>query len=827
MKRIVYILVLFFFCLMNVTAEGQAGRQRLLMDFNWKFIQSDVKDAQVPDFNDSGWRTLNLPHDWSIEGTFSKDAPAGGNGGYLPTGIGWYRKHFDVTKNDLSKIIWIEFDGVYMNSDVWINGHHLGLHPYGYTSFYYNLTPYLKEGENIVAVRVDNSLQPNSRWYTGSGIYRNVWLVKMEPLHFAHWGVYVTTPEVSQESADVKVRTKIDNDYKSSKSGMLSSVIVDAAGKKVSENEISFTVKPGGTIELSQNLKVKSPSLWSVDSPNLYKLYQKIIEGKNTVDDLPTTIGIRKIVYDVNKGFLLNGEHVKMNGVCLHHDGGCVGAAVPVAVWRYRLKKLKEMGCNAIRTSHNPPAPEFLDLCDEMGFLVMDESYDEWKLPKRKYGYHIYFDKYGKQDLTSMLERDRNHPSVVIWSVGNEIPDQKTDEGVKTLKTLVDICHKVDPTRPVTSACDNIAADGGATKLGFLNELDIVGYNYVDRWHKRRELYYSIDRHDHPNWKMIGTESESNNGGIRGEYSLGRDSSGINPNYNFRMIDPEQLWKFVRMHDYVIGDFMWTGIDYLGESFWPFKNWSFGVLDLCGFRKDGYYFYQSQWTKKPMLHLFPNWSPSKNATWNVKDGQIIPVLCYTNCNEVELFLNGKSYGIKQMQFPRQGHSGAWNKYAHPVVNYTTADLHLEWDVPYEPGVLKAVGKIDGKVVCTEELRTAGRPAGIRLIPDRDTINSDGRDVSNVKVEIVDSSGYMVPTADNLVQFSIEGEGKIIGVGNGNPLDHEPFKAMQRKAFNGLCLAVVQSSEKAGEITLTASSKGLKGTSISIKVKHVIPAPAVP
>ena len=812
MKKYFYVLGLFFIYVVNAYADDPGNRQRLLMDYNWKFIQSDVKGADKSDFNDTDWRTLDLPHDWSIEGEFSKDAPAGGNGGYLPTGIGWYRKHFDISKNDLKKIIWIEFDGVYMNSDVWINGHHLGLYPYGYTSFYYNLSPYLKEGENVIAVKVDNSLQPNSRWYTGSGIYRNVWLVKIDHLHIAHWGVYVTTPEVSEDSALVQVKTQIDNNYNTLKNGILKSILIDKNGNKVSETETPFSLNPDKTIELDQKLKIKSPLLWSTNSPDLYQLQQNILVGKNIMDNLTTSMGIRKIEYDVNKGFLLNGEHVKMNGVCLHHDGGPVGAAVPIGVWKYRLEKLKEMGCNAIRTSHNPPAPEFLDLCDKMGFLVMDEAYDEWEKGKREYGYHIYFDKWGENDLTSMLERDRNHPSIVIWSVGNEVPDQKTDEGVKTLHKLVKICHQVDPTRPVTQACDNIVADGGATKLAFLKGLDIVGYNYVDRWHERRELYYSIDRHDHPDWKMIGTESQSNSGGMRGEYSFGKDSASINPNYNFRMIDPEQLWKFVHMHDYVIGDFMWTGIDYLGEAFWPFKNWNFGVLDLCGFKKDGYYFYQSQWTKKPMLHLFPHWN------WKGREGQIIPVLCYTNCNEVELFLNGKSYGEKRMEFPRQGHSGAWNKYANPVVNPTTADLHLEWDVPYEPGTLKAVGKIDGKVVCTEEIHTAGQPAGIKLIANRDTLNADKRDVSIVKVEIIDSSGNIVPTADNLVQFSIKGEGKIIGVGNGNPLDHDSFKASQRKAFNGVCLAIIQSTNDKGQIKLDADSPGLKNASVKIITK---------
>ncbi|MGD8777895.1 MAG: glycoside hydrolase family 2 TIM barrel-domain containing protein [Ignavibacteria bacterium] len=817
-KNVKIFQIIFFTCLlfMNVNlvnAKEQESSKRNSFVFDWKFKLGDVNGADKFDFNDDNWRVLDLPHDWSIEGEISEDAPAGGDGGYYPTGIGWYRKHFEVSKSDLKKIVWIEFDGVYMNSDVWINGHHLGLHPYGYTSFYYDLTPYLNEGENIISVRVDNSKQPNSRWYTGSGIYRNVWLVKQDPLHVAHWGVYLTTPEVSKESAVVDVKTKIDNEYKSVKGGKLLSVIVDSEGNEITKNEVLFSAEPGKSIELSQQLNVDSPSLWSIDSPTLYKLNQTILVDGNNIDSQITTFGIRTIEYDADKGFFLNDEHVKMNGVCLHHDGGCVGAAVPIDIWKYRLKKLKEMGCNAIRSSHYPPAAEFLDLCDEMGFLVMDEAFDEWTIGKRDYTYHLYFDEWYERDLLSMLHRDRNHPSVVLWSVGNEVPDQKTEEGAKTLNILTEICHKEDPTRPVTQACDNIAADGGATTLDFLNGLDIVGYNYVDRWHERRELFYNIDKFDYPDWKMIGTENRSNRGVYRGDYSLGDDLSKVNPNYNYGVIDVEQLWKFTRIHDYVIGDFMWTGIDYLGESHWPYKSRSFAPLDLCGFEKDGFYFYKSQWTEEPVLHLFPHWN------WEGREGQIIPVLCYTNCTEVELFLNGKSYGEKRLQFPRQGCSGGWNQYADPVVNYTTADLHLQWDVPYEPGVLKAVGKINGEVVFTEEIHTAGKPSQIRLSTESKVINAEVRGVANIKVEILDSEGNVVPTVDNLVKFSIEGEGKIIGVGNGNPEDYDSYQASQRKAYHGLALVVIQSTQREGDIKLVATSEGLKEATITIKTSN--------
>ena len=826
------IIISMFLCLTGVNMlakDNEQSRVRLLMDFNWKFKIGDQQGAEQTSFDDHTWRQLNLPHDWSIEGKYDRNEPTGESGGYLPTGIGWYRRHFQMTKDDLVKNIWIEFDGAYMNSDVWLNGHHLGNYPYGYSSFYYDLTPYLVQGENIIAVRVDNSKQPNTRWFSGSGIYRHVWLVKVDPLHIAHWGIYVTAPFVSSDSATISIETKIENQDRETRQGKLQIILIDDNGNKVAQTENSFSVGFGKLSEMSQQIEVNSPKLWSIENPNMYKLRSMIYDEDKKIDEVAIDIGIRKIKYDVDKGFFLNDKNIKMNGVCLHHDGGCVGAAVPEAVWERRLQKLKEMGCNAIRTAHNPPAPGFLDLCDRMGFLVMDEAFDEWKYGKRKYGYHDYFDKWADKDLTAMIQRDRNHPSIVIWSVGNEIPEQKDPKGTELLKPLIDICHREDPTRPVTSALDNIAADGGATTLDFMNMLDIVGYNYVDRWHERRELYYSIDRHNHPNWKMIGTESISNSGGVRGEYSFGDDTSSVHPDrnfwmsesildnkshrflpsYNFWMIEAEQLWKFVRTRDYVIGDFMWTGIDYLGESFWPNKNASFGVLDLCGFPKDGYYFYQSQWTDKPMIHLFPHWN------WKGREGQVIPVLCYTNCDAVELFLNGKSFGEKRLEFPRPGTSGGWNKYDKPRVFPTTGDFHLQWDVPYESGTLKAVGKRNGKIVYKEEIKTIGVPSAIQLNVYKDTIIANSRDVAQIEVQIVDSKGNVVPIANNLVTFSIEGKGKIIGVDNGNPQDRNSYIINKRNAFNGLCFVIVQSSGKPDKIKLTAKSDGLKGKTVEI------------
>ena len=798
---------------LNAFPAKPGVRQRLLIDLNWKFIKSDVKGAEEPKFNDSDWRTLNLPHDWSIEGEFREDAISKGPGGYLPTGIGWYRKHISLSSNGKDQQYWIEFDGVYMNSDVWINGQHLGKHPYGYTSFYYDLTPYIKKGENIIAVKVDNSVQPNSRWYSGSGIYRHVWLSISGPVHIAQWGAYITTPEINSSSAKVLVRTSIENHLKMAKNIILKSVVLNESGKEMAFLETPVSVSTGSS-DVEQTISIPSPVLWSIDTPVLYTLKSSILEGTKLSDDLVSTFGIRKIEYDKDRGFLLNGKHLKMNGVCLHHDAGCLGSAVPEQAWARRLQLLKEMGCNAIRTSHNPPAPEFLDLCDKMGFLVMDEIFDEWIEKKGQVGfsYHLYFEEWWKTDLLSMIHRDRNHPSVVIWSAGNEVPDQVVENGNDVMRKLAETFHKEDPTRPVTQANDRIAAGDGPAKLPFLELQDIVGYNYVDRWNERRELYYSVDRHDHPDWKMIGTENVSV-GGLRGQYSIASDVSDKRPgrfrDYRLAMIEAEQLWKFTSVHDYVIGDFMWTGIDYLGEAGWPSKSSSSGVIDLCGFPKDGYYFYQSQWTQKPMVHLFPHWN------WTGHEGQVISVIAYTNCDTVELFLNGKSFGSKSYVFPQQGHSKSWNGYVHPYIAPSTSDLHLSWDVPYEPGILKVVGKKDWEII-TEEVRTTSKPSSIRLSADRIEINADARDIANVKAEIIDENGLVVPDASNLIEFKVEGEGVLVGTDNGNPRDRTNMKSKQRNTFNGMALAVIQSTGKTGSIKITAASSGLKET-----VLHVV------
>jgi beta-galactosidase len=793
------------------TVASAAQRQRLSMDPGWRFTLGDPAGAAQPGFDDRRWRRLDLPHDWSIEGRPRQDAPAGGRGGYFPTGIGWYRKAFRPPAGARGHQLWLEFDGVYMNSDVWVNGVHLGRRPYGYISFAYDITKHLVSGVNVVAVRVDNSLQPNSRWYSGSGIYRHVWLTIVDPLHVGHWGTYVTNPRADSAGADVVVRTRVENGYAAARRVILRNLIVDGAGREVVRAGTSFSVAAGQSLVLEQRLHVASPQLWSVETPNLYALRSEVLAAGRSADATTTAFGIRAITYDKDRGFLLNGVRVKMKGVNLHHDGGAVGAAVPERIWERRLRLLKAMGANAIRTSHNPPAPEFLDLCDRLGFLVMAEAFDEWTMGKVPEGYHKYFAEWSERDVTDFVQRDRNHPSIVLWSAGNEIGEQSTSDGVAVLRRLVDMFHREDPTRPVTTGNDNIAADGHPGTLAFLNAEDIVGYNYVDRWHERRELFAEADRHDHPDWRMIGTESGSIFQSFDERYSLGNDSGVVQPNYTAGVVQAERLWKWVMLHDYFAGNFMWTGIDYLGESTWPFKGFASGAMDITGHPKDAYYLYQSLWTDPPVLHLFPHWN------WAGRAGHVIPVLAYTNCNSVELFLNGRSLGEKRIEFPAQGTSGGWNTYAQPVVRATTNDLHVSWDVPYEPGVLKAVGKRrDGTVACDAAVRTAGAPVAIRLAADRDTIAAAPGDVALVTFEIVDSAGIVVPTAGNSVRFAVTGGG-IVALDNGDLLDLDPYQTDHRHAFNGRGLAILRGTQP-GVLRLTASADGLREASVTIRVR---------
>ena len=805
-----------------------APRVRDSFDFGWKFTKGNAAGAQEPAFDDRGWRSLDLPHDWSIEGPFATSEPSGGAGGFAPTGIGWYRKHFRLPAAHQDRRISVEFDGVHMNSEVWINGHYLGKRPYGYISFAYDLTPHLNlSGENVLAVKVDNSRQPNSRWYTGSGIYRHTWLVATNAIHVARWGTFVACPRVARDAATFRIRTVIDNETGTPSACALESIVLDRDGKPVQTVSASQEISSADRYEFTQQAELEKPELWSPSQPYLYRLRSIVRVAGKVVDEYETPFGVREALFDAGRGFLLNSEHVKLNGVCLHHEGGAVGAAVPERVWERRLEILRDMGCNAIRTSHNPPAPEFLDLCDRMGFLVMDEAFDEWRAGKNQVhgnGYSAYFDEWHERDVTDFVRRDRNHPSVVLWSCGNEIPDQLTPRGPELLRELLRIFHNEDPTRPVTAACDQIAAEPRFAPMEFLNQLDVVGYNYADRWRERRELYYSIDKAAHPDWRMIGTES-SGMGGIRGDYrgllppAPGQTApAGLAPMRGlvrgFRGLDTEELWRFVRTHDYVAGDFMWTGIDYLGEAFGQLRGAGAGCIDSCGFPKDGYYFYQSQWTEKPVLHLFPHWN------WKGREGQFLPVACYTNCDSVELFLNGRSIGVKGYAFPRYGMQGRYGQYAPAPAGAirTTSDLHLSWDVPYEPGTLRAVGMKGGKTAIEAEISTTSEPAAISLSADRDTIRADRRDVVHITLKVLDAQNRLHPDAENEIALRIRGEGRLIGVDNGNMADFFDFKGNRIKAFHGLCLALVQSNARAGQIWIEASAAGLKPASLALTAR---------
>jgi len=658
-------------------------------------------------------------------------------------------------------------------------------------------------------VRVDNSHQPNLRWYSGSGINRHTWLIDTGPVYIEQWGTGVTTPQIAAQTATVVVSTSVRNNTAQSASCALRTAVLDQTGSAVQSTESEAVIPAGGDNLFVQRIVVPQPKLWSHTTPTLYSVRQVLLHRNEAADTATTPFGIRSIQFDVERGFLLNGERVKLNGVCLHDDGGAVGTAVPQRIWERRFALLKEMGCNAIRASHNPHTPEFFDLCDRMGFLVMAEAFDEWREPKSQtpdFGYHRYFDEWSARDLADMIARDRNHPSIVIWSAGNEVPDQDVPRGAETLRALNKVLHDNDPTRLVTVACDQIVAEPRAALPEFLAELDVVGYNYVGRWRDRREKFYSIDRHDFPQRRFIGTENGAMPSFIPGSSAT---ASVFRPASNQR-IEVEQLQRFTQVYDYVCGDFMWTGVDYLGEARWPSKASRSGVIDSCGFAKDGYYFYKSLWTKAPVLHLSPHWN------WAGSEGQIVPVICFTNCDTVELFLNGKSLGVQGYMFPEMGMEGTYSNFPpRDNVIQTTGDLHLTWVVPYQPGTLRAVGTKDGKVVLTAEQSTTGAPAAIRLTADRAQINMQWDDLAHVVIEIVDRQGRVVPTADNEIVFALSGPGRILGLDNGQADSHESYQSDRRKAFAGRALALVQSNGQQGEMRLTASSASLTGASVTI------------
>lgn len=786
--------------------EKEEKDVRLVQNFNygWLFKKGENPKAFKRDLDTLDWRNLNLPHDWSIEGEFSEEYPTRPEEGALPAGIGWYRKTFKLPKQLEGKLVSIEFDGIFRNSEVWINEHYLGKRPNGYISFSYELTEHLKFGgaENVIAVKVDNSAQPNSRWYTGSGIYRNVRLVSSGKLKVDHWGTFVTTPEVNKDSATVNLQVKIKNSLNSEKIFRLVSSILDTNQVEVANVETLQTINPDTTITVGQDFKITNPELWDVENPYMYKVVTKVYDAKELTDNYETPLGIRYFEFDPETGFSLNGEPLKILGVNRHHDLGALGAAVNIHAIKRQLRLFKEMGVNAIRTSHNPPSPELLKLTDEMGFIVQDESFDMWKKKKNAEDYHKDWDEWHKQDLEDLIKRDRNHPSVMMWSIGNEIREQFDSTGIEITRELVDIVKSLDTTRPVTSALsENIPKKNYIYQSG---ALDVLGFNYKHEDYKNFPAWY-------PNEKIIITESASAIA-TRGQYDMPSDSVTYWPpahNEDFDGNDDftvsaydnvaaywgathEAAWKEVKKFDFIAGVFVWAGMDYLGEPLpypYPARSSYLGIIDLAGFPKDSYYMYKSEWSEEPVLHIFPH--------WNWAEGQVIDVWAYyNNADEVELFLNGESLGIKHKENDK---------------------IHLAWKVNYTPGTLKAVSRKNGKVVLEEEINTAGEASKIELNANKSKLKSDGEDLSFITVSILDKKGDLVPKANNLVEFEISGGGKIVGVDNGYQASLESFKANKRKAFNGKCLVIVQSNGEGKAINLKAISKGIEMKTIKIEI----------
>ena len=853
----VAVLVLSFcFACMPVSTEQQTGRSVVNIDRGWLFTLTDYPSMPYPStgvqdtsslamqaFDDASWRPLDVPHDWAIEGEFSAAHPSGTGGGALPGGIGWYRKHFTLADlgfaYDENHRYIIRFDGVYMNSTVWINGNELGTRPYGYISFEYDLTPYLNsDGDNVLAVRVDNSDQPNSRWYSGCGIFRSVYITSVNRTHIVPAATHITVPSAdapySYSAADGVVVGFVDEAPVGTER-LLEVMLMDAEGTIVSQQEMAVTsCGKDAVTEKACTFTLNDPVLWSVDNPYLYTvsihLYADAAKT-SLLDDYAFRMGFRSFRFDPDKGFSLNGLPMKLNGVCNHHDLGCLGSAVNCRAIQRQLEIMRGMGVNAVRCSHNPPSVELLDLCDEMGFLVMDEAFDMWRRRKTQRDYARFFDEWHERDLTDLITRDRNHPSIIMWSIGNEILEQwhsaDTDgltledanlilnaghevvdlpEGETHFNSLLtrhmcDIVRRSDTSRPITAGCNETSAGNLLFRSG---AIDIIGFNYHEQHFDSVPSWF-------PGKPFIVSESVSSLH-TRGHYRMPSDHEYIWPQrWDRPFVDStfmcsaydnchapwssthERNLSFTERRDFIAGQFIWTGFDYLGEPTpygWPARSSYFGIVDLAGFPKDVYWLYKSLWTDEDVLHVFPHW------TWNVANvsesclpaNDSIDVWAYFNhADEVELFINGVSQGTAT-----QGDA-----------------FHAAWRVRYEPGELRAVTRKEGRMVCDETIRTAGAPAALRLTADRRVLAADGRDLSFVTVEVVDADGNLCPWADCRVDFSVTGPCFIAGVDNGLQTSMESFKAPFRHAFHGKCLVVLQNDGSSGNATLWASADGLR------------------
>lgn len=767
MKRI----TLFFFAtLIAAVVIAQGGRKTIEMDTHWRFALGAQSDAVQPTFDDAAWRLVDVPHDWSIEGEYDKNNPTGRGGGYLPSGEGWYRKSFRLDKQDKGKKVFIEFDGVMANSEVYINGKLLGIWPYGYTSFIYEMTDHLNfDGkDNVLTVRANNTPQPASRWYTGAGIYRHVRMYVKNSVHVDHWGVFVTTPEVSKSAATVLATTKINNTSAKASKVVLQTSVLDAQGKVVGATESTVQLAANSSEQVEQSIAVSQPQLWDTKNPSLYQLQTKVVSAKTVIDQVQTDFGIRSIRFDAAKGFLLNGEQLKLYGVCIHHDGGGVGAAVPAGVWEYRFNRLKEAGINAIRTAHNPMSPEFYDLCDRMGLLVMNESFDTWNYAKNPHDYHLYFNDWWERDTRAMVMRDRNHPSVVIYSVGNEIRDRLNDEaGFKKYKQQQDLIHELDPTRPVTMALFR-PNSSGVYNNGFADSMDVVGQNY-----RPRELLAAHQQN--PGRKVLGTEN----------------------------IHDLETYLALRDNDFMAGQFLWPGIDYLGESLWPKIAYDAGLFDKAGGWKRNGLLRRAWWGSEPNVAVVRksdnsgagewvhDWSPVDPLTYDEADLEI-----YTNADEVELFLNGESIEI----FERPDD--------HAPITTT---------INFRKGELRAEARTNGVVVATDVHRTAAKPHKLVLTPLKSSLVNNREDVVYVKASVVDENGVTCPNTEFAVTFAVEGAGVLRATDNGNSFSHEQNLTNHRNTYQGECYAIIMANQNSGKVTITASAEGLVSASAEIVV----------
>ncbi len=785
----------------SLRRESPTPRAGITLDAGWRFHLGDSPGAEEAAFDDSAWRLLDLPHDWSIEGKIDLENPSGWRGGFFPAGVGWYRKTLTWDPSWKGKKVRVEFDGVYMLSKVWINGRLLGERPNGYIGFSYDLTPYLRPGKNVLVVRADNSKVPNGRWYTGCGIYRHVRLVVTGPIHLEGRELFVSTKTLSLDEALLSILAGARNETSAPRSLTLVHVVRDPMGRMVRTWRSALEIPAGGVASASTPAAVRTPLPWSPESPRLYTLETSLVSKGQVLDRLETSFGIRTVRVDPAKGFFLNGVNQKLRGVSLHHDGGPVGSAVPEDVWRHRLTLLKEMGCNAVRTAHNPAAPEFYDLCDRIGLMVMDEAFDGWDRPKARFDYGLYFKEWWRKDLEAFVRRDRNHPSVVIWSIGNEVPRYT----LEMQKKLVEVVKSLDPTRPVTQ--------GRGERPGVL---DIVGFNggaehkgVLEKFHEK-----------HPEVTVIGTEI-THTLQTRGIYRtrtwymardfpapwVGRKSKKI-PRRTFPLpdlareevfpgIDPAYLssydnavirmsvrreWSRTRRFPFFMGSFRWTGIDYLGEAISKRGRASdFGVIDLAGFPKDHYSLYQSFWTEEPMVHLLPHW------THPGEEGQAIPVVVYTNCEWAELFLNGESLGRKKMGLA----------------------LQLVWKVPYQPGQLEVHAGRGERMLASGRRVTAGKPAALRLHVDKTVLHAGSREVARLEIQVTDAQGNPHPSAARVVRFQVRGPARLIAVDNGDILDLSSTKTAVRRTFSGKCMGLLQVGKSSGPVVVEVSSPGLR------------------